>query len=30
MAPTLDGAALPMFEAVPVRAGQVLSLGYVK
>lgn len=30
MAATLDGKPLPMFEAMAVRAGQVLTFGYVK
>lgn len=30
MAPTLDGRAVPMFEAIPVKAGATLALGYVK
>ncbi len=30
MAPALDGQPMPMFEAVPVKAGATLALGYVK
>ncbi|MGD9536392.1 MAG: biotin-dependent carboxyltransferase family protein [Alphaproteobacteria bacterium] len=30
MAPTLDGAPIPMFEAVPVPAGATLAFGYVR